>query len=60
MLTKTLEQTYFVIDFDSTFTKVEALDVLGEISLAGHRDRAARRLPRDVVRAGGESRAGGR
>lgn len=24
----------FVIDFDSTFTKVEALDVLGEISLA--------------------------
>ena len=24
---------YFVIDFDSTFTKVEALDVLGEISL---------------------------
>ncbi|RCR66444.1 phosphoglycerate dehydrogenase [Larkinella punicea] len=41
MLTKTLEQTYFVIDFDSTFTKVEALDVLGEISLAGHRDREA-------------------
>lgn len=26
---------YYVIDFDSTFTKVEALDVLGEISLAG-------------------------
>ncbi|MEQ9426437.1 MAG: phosphoglycerate dehydrogenase [Cyclobacteriaceae bacterium] len=25
---------YFVIDFDSTFTRVEALDVLGEISLA--------------------------
>lgn len=25
---------YFIIDFDSTFTKVEALDVLGEISLA--------------------------
>ncbi len=24
---------YFVIDFDSTFTRVEALDVLGEISL---------------------------
>ena len=24
---------YFVIDFDSTFTKVEALDLLGEISL---------------------------
>ncbi|GAB3761962.1 phosphoglycerate dehydrogenase [Spirosoma pomorum] len=39
MLTKTPEQTYFVIDFDSTFTKVEALDVLGEISLAGSPDR---------------------
>ena len=23
----------FIIDFDSTFTKVEALDILGEISL---------------------------
>lgn len=34
-----IEQTYFVIDFDSTFTKVEALDVLGEISLAGRPDR---------------------
>lgn len=39
MLTKPLEQTYFVIDFDSTFTKVEALDVLGEISLIGRPDR---------------------
>nr|WP_293845115.1 phosphoglycerate dehydrogenase [uncultured Arsenicibacter sp.] len=39
MLTKQLEQTYFVIDFDSTFTKVEALDVLGEISLIGRPDR---------------------
>jgi len=27
---------YFVIDFDSTFTRVEALDVLGEIALADH------------------------
>ncbi len=27
------DNKYFVIDFDSTFTKVEALDVLGEISL---------------------------
>ncbi|MCR9082603.1 MAG: phosphoglycerate dehydrogenase, partial [Cyclobacteriaceae bacterium] len=25
----------FIIDFDSTFTQVEALDILGEISLAG-------------------------
>jgi len=34
------EQTYYIIDFDSTFTKVEALDVLGEISLMGRPDRA--------------------
>lgn len=27
---------YFVIDFDSTFTKVEAFDELAEITLAGH------------------------
>lgn len=29
----------YVIDFDSTFTQVEALEVLGEISLAGEHDR---------------------
>ncbi len=29
---------YFVIDFDSTFTKVEALDVLADISLKDHPD----------------------
>ena len=29
----TVENKYFVIDFDSTFTKVEALDELCEISL---------------------------
>lgn len=34
---------HFVIDFDSTFTQVEALDVLGEISLADH-DRKEERL----------------
>ena len=33
---------YFVIDFDSTFTQVEALDVLAEISLARHADRDER------------------
>ncbi|MFA0963467.1 phosphoglycerate dehydrogenase [Roseivirga sp. BDSF3-8] len=27
---------FFIIDFDSTFTQVEALDVLGEISLENH------------------------
>lgn len=30
---------YFIIDFDSTFTKVEAFDVLAEISLDGHPDK---------------------
>jgi D-3-phosphoglycerate dehydrogenase len=30
---------YFVIDFDSTFTKVEAFDVLAEISLKDDPDR---------------------
>lgn len=30
---------YFVIDFDSTFTKVEAFDVLAEISLEGHPEK---------------------
>ncbi|MBC8154472.1 MAG: phosphoglycerate dehydrogenase, partial [Bacteroidetes bacterium] len=35
------DQTIFVIDFDSTFTKVEGLDVLGEISLTGRPDRDA-------------------
>ena len=28
-----VKEKYFVIDFDSTFTRVEALDVLGDISL---------------------------
>ena len=32
------ENRYFVIDFDSTFTKVEAFDVLTDISLKGHPD----------------------
>jgi D-3-phosphoglycerate dehydrogenase len=33
------EKKNFVIDFDSTFTQVEALDVLGKISLANHPDK---------------------
>lgn len=32
----------YVIDFDSTFTQVEALDVLGEISLANAKDKEAK------------------
>ena len=35
---------YFVIDFDSTFTKVEALDILGEIALADHPEKEGRLL----------------
>jgi D-3-phosphoglycerate dehydrogenase / 2-oxoglutarate reductase len=34
--TPTLSTTVFVIDFDSTFTKVEGLDELADIALAGH------------------------
>lgn len=34
---------YFVIDFDSTFTKVEAFDVLAEISLKDHPDMEDRK-----------------
>ena len=33
---------HFVIDFDSTFTKVEALDILGEISLENHPEKEER------------------
>ncbi|WP_143961641.1 phosphoglycerate dehydrogenase [Litoribacter populi] len=32
----------FIIDFDSTFTQVEALDILGEISLENHPERTNR------------------
>src|SRR3954468_2327260 len=34
-----MEQQYFIIDFDSTFTQVEALDELARISLRHHPDR---------------------
>jgi len=33
---------YFIIDFDSTFTQVEALDELARISLKNHPDREAK------------------
>ena len=35
-------EKHFIIDFDSTFTKVEALDILGEISLNAHPERDLR------------------
>lgn len=34
---------YFVIDFDSTFTKVEAFDVLADISLKDHPEKETRK-----------------
>ena len=34
---------YFVIDFDSTFTKVEAFDILADISLSDHPERESRK-----------------
>ncbi|SOC80650.1 D-3-phosphoglycerate dehydrogenase [Salinimicrobium sediminis] len=33
---------HFIIDFDSTFTQVEALDILGEISLQDHPEKEKR------------------
>ncbi len=36
METQTKEARFFIIDFDSTFTSVEAMDELCKISLAGH------------------------
>jgi D-3-phosphoglycerate dehydrogenase len=38
----TAEAHHFIIDFDSTFTQVEALDILGEISLENHPERDQR------------------
>lgn len=34
-----MKERYFIIDFDSTFVKVEALDLLASISLAGDKDK---------------------
>ena len=39
MLTQTLNPTYYIIDFDSTFTKVEGLDELAAIALEGHSEK---------------------
>tara|TARA_X000001036_G_scaffold132475_1_gene125298 strand:- start:2289 stop:4211 length:1923 start_codon:yes stop_codon:yes gene_type:complete len=35
------EKKHFIIDFDSTFTKVEALDILAEIALEGNSEKEA-------------------
>ena len=35
------QQNYYIIDFDSTFTQVEALDELARISLNKHPDKEA-------------------
>ncbi|MFT5365863.1 MAG: D-3-phosphoglycerate dehydrogenase [Candidatus Latescibacterota bacterium] len=39
---KTNKETYYIIDFDSTFTQVEALDILGEIALHDAEDKQDR------------------
>ncbi len=39
MSTLTLNSPYIIIDFDSTFTKVEGLDELAAIALRGHPER---------------------
>jgi D-3-phosphoglycerate dehydrogenase / 2-oxoglutarate reductase len=39
LTTNTIEQTYYVIDFDSTFTQVEGLDELANIALLGNPNR---------------------
>src|SRR4028119_2294973 len=38
MDTLTKEERYFIIDFDSTFTRVEAMDELGAISLHNNKN----------------------
>lgn len=37
-----MKERYFILDFDSTFVKVEALDMLAEISLAGDKSMDAK------------------
>lgn len=37
-----MNNIYFIIDFDSTFTNCEALDILGEIALEGRADKNER------------------
>jgi phosphoserine phosphatase len=34
-----MKHTYYLFDFDSTFTQVEAMKELAEISLASHTDK---------------------
>ena len=41
-MTEIKTKPHFVIDFDSTFTQVEALDILGEISLENHPEKELR------------------
>ncbi|MEQ9219605.1 MAG: phosphoglycerate dehydrogenase, partial [Cyclobacteriaceae bacterium] len=48
---------HFVIDFDSTFTRVEALDVLGEISLKNHTNKSgALKKVKDITDLGMEGK----
>lgn len=42
----------FIIDFDSTFTQVEALDILAEISLKGNKRKEGLQEIKDITDAG--------
>ncbi|MFN4145625.1 MAG: phosphoglycerate dehydrogenase [Runella sp.] len=52
-MVETLQQHYYIIDFDSTFTQVEGLDELANIALVGspHRDEIVQQI-RDLTDAG--------
>ncbi len=41
------DRAYYVIDFDSTFTQVEAMDILADISLQNHPDKES--IKKDIV-----------
>lgn len=57
-MNSTVQNTkHFIIDFDSTFTKVEALDILGEISLENHPEKNERlQAIKDITDQGMEGR----
>jgi D-3-phosphoglycerate dehydrogenase / 2-oxoglutarate reductase len=48
-------QKFFILDFDSTFTKVEGLDELADIALEGRNGRAAEQI-RQITHQGMEGR----
>lgn len=47
-----MSEKYFIIDFDSTFTQVEALDILAGISLKGNKRKAALKEIKSITEKG--------